>query len=107
MAAKKSRKCYTQVGIVACGWVENLSRHSIKYKRFEKEGKEWALLLGHGGALRKTQGAIAESYSITDTKVHEAFAYVGHLIVHGHITGEDRVQNLRAFVDFTRGAVTK
>jgi hypothetical protein len=107
--AKPSKKQLTIDGILACGYVEEVGR-SRKFRCFNKPAPEGVptrtLLVGKAGALRSISescSSLAESRSITGTRLHAAYAYVGNLIPNCVLTAD---QSRKVVVDHTKGLIT-
>ena len=69
-----NKKNATIKGLLACGFTEEPGR-SRKYRTFV--GRTATFLVGKSGAFRRTYSTIALSRSLTGSKLHDAFEYVG------------------------------
>ena len=108
--AKLSKKAATIKGILACGLTETF--RSNKYRTFNRVSQEtgdviFVLLVGESGALRvlrpREQGDnLAHSQSITGTKRHGAYEYVGRICDSCELTAKQFTQ---VGIDFANGEI--
>ena len=77
MPKKKTQKELLEAGLKACGWKEDVSARSTRYKVFTKDGTDVKCLIGKGGAFRRTKTTVSNSRSATDSMEHVAYKKVG------------------------------
>ena len=77
--AKLTKKQATINGLIACG-------AKIDYARGDRSSRytyyvigEVTYLIGKGGAFRRTRTTVAESFSLTGTRLHAAYEYIGRI----------------------------